>query len=90
MKYRPAFALSVAALSLAALAPYSTNLAVAQTPAVAMRMVPARAALDRTLVASKLKPGDEFRATLAKKIHQTTARSSPPEPSSSARSRPMT
>jgi hypothetical protein len=34
----------------------------------AMRMVPARAALDRDLSADKVKPGDEFRAKLAKRV----------------------
>ncbi len=33
-----------------------------------MHMVPARAALDRILVANKVKAGDEFRATLAEKV----------------------
>jgi hypothetical protein len=33
-----------------------------------LRMVPARAALDGAVVASKVKPGDEFRATLADKV----------------------
>jgi hypothetical protein len=34
----------------------------------AMRMVPARAALDRNLDANKVKSGDEFRAELVKKV----------------------
>jgi len=79
MKRRPA--LSLATLSLAALVPAFTLSASAESrPAQSqassqdssmgdtLRMVPARAALDGAVVASKVKPGDEFRATLADKV----------------------
>jgi hypothetical protein len=72
--------MSLAALSLAVLVPAVTLSARAQsqptqsqassqdTTAPAMHMVPARAALNGALVASKVKAGDEFRATLAEKV----------------------
>jgi hypothetical protein len=72
--------LSVAALSLAFLVPTFTLPASAQpqpaqsqassqdSTAPAMHMVPARAALNGALIASKVKAGDEFRATLAEKV----------------------
>ena len=72
--------LSIAALSLAVLVPMFTLPACAQpqpaqsqassqdSTAPAMHMVPARAALNGALIASKVKPGDEFRATLAEKV----------------------
>jgi hypothetical protein len=72
--------LSVAALSLSVLVPTFTLPACAQpqpaqspassqdSTAPAMHMVPARAALNGALVASKVKAGDEFRATLAEKV----------------------
>ena len=70
----------LAALSLAVLVPTFTLPAYTQpqpaqsqassqdSAAPAMHMVPARAALNGALVASKVKPGDEFRATLAEKV----------------------
>ena len=75
--------LSLATLSLAVLVPTFTlptfaqpqpNAALSQASSQdsgmgeAMRMVPARAALNGSIVASKVKPGDEFRATLAEKV----------------------
>lgn len=68
--------LSIAALSLAVLLPAATLPGFAQSMQhcgphgmrEAMKMVPARAALDRTLVADQVKPGDEFRAKLAKNV----------------------
>lgn len=83
MKFPSALPLSIAALSLAVLLPASTLPASAQSDAAppsqsattsphgmreAMRMVRARAALDRDLDSNKVKPGDEFRARLAKKV----------------------
>ena len=62
MKLSLTLPFSVAVLSLAVLAP---TLARAQTTT---HLVPARAALSQALVASKLKPGDEFRATLSEKV----------------------
>jgi len=70
----------LAALSLAVLVPTFTLPAYTQpqpaqsqassqdSAAPAMHMVPARAALNGALVASKVKAGDEFRATLAEKV----------------------
>ena len=62
--------LSIAALSLSVLVLAHSPRTFAQSPdaAPAMRMVPARAALNGALVASKVKAGDEFRATLAEKV----------------------
>jgi hypothetical protein len=82
MKPHPALPLSIAALAFAVLFPASTIPASAQSERAspsqsstppggmreAMRMVPARAALDRNLIASKVTPGSEFRAKLAKKV----------------------
>jgi hypothetical protein len=80
MKRRPALPLSLATLSLAFLVPTFTLPACAQpqpaqsqtssqdSTAPAMHMVPARAALNGALIASKVKAGDEFRATLAEKV----------------------
>jgi len=62
--------LSIAALSLSVLALAHSPRTFAQSPdaAPAMRMVPARAALNGAIVASKVKAGDEFRATLGEKV----------------------
>ncbi len=83
MKFQSPLPLSIAALSLAVLLPASTLPAAAQSDAAppsqsattsphgmreAMRMVHARAALDRDLDSNKVKPGNEFRAKLAKKV----------------------
>ncbi len=83
MKFQSPLPLSLAALSLAVLLPASTLPAFAQSGAAspaqssataqrgmreAMRMVRARATLDRNLDSTKVKPGDEFRARLAKKV----------------------
>ena len=83
MKFQSPLPLSIAALSLAVLLPASNLPAFAQSDAAspsqssataphgmreAMRMVRARAALDRDLDSNKVKPGNEFRAKLAKKV----------------------
>ena len=83
MKFQSPLPLSLAALSLAVLLPASTLPAFAQSGAAspaqssataqrgmraARRMVRARATLDRNLDSTKVKPGDEFRARLAKKV----------------------
>jgi hypothetical protein len=73
MKRCPTLSLSLAALSLAVLVPTFALPAHAQsqpdaTQSPAVRMVPARATLNAALVASKVKAGDEFRATLAEKV----------------------
>jgi hypothetical protein len=83
MNRRPTLSFSLATLSLAVLVPTLTLPASAQSkPAKsqassqdstapsgdALHMVPARAALNGSLTASKVKAGDEFRATLAEKV----------------------
>ncbi len=81
MKRNMFFSLPLAALSLVILLPSSAQTGAMQnTPTAqsattpphgmreAMRMVRARAALDRDLDSNKVKPGDEFRAKLAKKV----------------------
>ncbi len=62
--------LSLAALSLSVLALANSPQTFAQSPDVAQppHMVPARAALNASIAANKVKPGDEFRATLAEKV----------------------
>jgi hypothetical protein len=62
--------LSIAALSLSVLALTHSPRVFAQSPdaAPAMRMVPARAALNGAIVANKVKAGDQFRATLGDKV----------------------
>ncbi len=79
MNRRPTLPLSIATLSFAILLPASTLPVFAQSPTdqsqttprgerEAMRMVPARAALIGNLISNKVKPGDEFRASLANKV----------------------
>ncbi len=79
MKRRAICPLSIAALSFAILLPASSLPAFAQPSTnqsqtaprgehEAMRMVPARAALIGNLISNKVKPGDEFRASLANKV----------------------